>query len=159
MQGVKQNRIELISTHCRMLQQAVPLRAPKFTSRRRSRISQGRNQNELLKRRNMPKLAELRGTKAIRAQIAPQRVEVAFSLYRPGAREIFLCGDFNQWSPTSLRMIRHAARDHWTKRLILPPGRYHYKFVVDGEWVHNPEASENVGNHHGSLNSVMEVRE
>ena len=107
----------------------------------------------------MPKLAELRATKAIRAQIAPQRVEVTFSLYRPGAREVFLCGDFNQWSPTSLRMIRQSASDGWSKRLTLAPGCYEYKFVVDGEWVHDPEASENVCNHHGSLNSVMEVRE
>lgn len=107
----------------------------------------------------MPKVAELRATKAIRAQIPPQRVEVTFSLDRLGAQEVCLSGDFNQWSPTALRMIRQGVSDRWSKRLTLPPGRYQYKFVVDGEWVHDPEATENVCNHHGSLNSVMEVRE
>lgn len=105
----------------------------------------------------MPKLAEYRETKAARAHIAPKSVEVAFSLDAPGAQGVYLCGDFNTWSPTSLRMIRQGASDHWAKRLTLAPGRYQYKFVVDGEWVHDPGASENVRNHHGSLNSVIEV--
>jgi 1,4-alpha-glucan branching enzyme len=107
----------------------------------------------------MPKVAEYRGTESIRAQIAPERVEVTFSLDRSGAQEVYLCGDFNQWSPTSLRMIRQGASDRWAKRLTLAPGRYQYKFVVDGKWVHDPEASENVSNQHGSLNSVVEVPE
>jgi 1,4-alpha-glucan branching enzyme len=107
----------------------------------------------------MPKLAEYRGTKPTRATIAPKLVEVTFSLNRPGAQEAYLCGDFNEWSPTSLRMIRHGPSDRWEKRLTLAPGRYHYKFVADGEWVHDPEASENIRNHHGSLNSVKEVHQ
>jgi len=105
----------------------------------------------------MPQLAEHRKSKANGAPIAPKLIEVTFSLDRPGAQEVYLCGDFNQWSATSLRMIRHGASDRWEKRLTLAPGRYQYKFVVDGEWIHDPEASENVPNHHGSLNSVMEV--
>jgi 1,4-alpha-glucan branching enzyme len=112
-----------------------------------------------IERSNMPKLAEYRETKATRAHIAPKSVEVAFSLDAPGAQEVYLCGDFNEWSPTSLRMIRYGARDHWEKRLILAPGRYQYKFVVDDVWVHDTGASENARNHHGSLNSVIEVRE
>src|ERR1039458_5147363 len=107
----------------------------------------------------MPKVAEYRETEANRTQIAPKSVEATFSLDRPGAQEVYLSGDFNQWSPTALRMIRQGVSDRWSKRLTLAPGCYEYKFVVDGECVHDPEASENVGNHHGSLNSVMEVRE
>jgi 1,4-alpha-glucan branching enzyme len=107
----------------------------------------------------MPKLAEYRGTKATGARIVPKLVEVAFSLNRPGAKEVYLCGDFNQWSPTSLRMIRHDGSGHWEKRLTLAPGRYQYKFVVDSEWIHDAAASENVRNHHGSLNSIVEAHE
>ena len=33
-----------------------------------------------------------------------------------------------------------------------------YKFVVDGNWTHDPNARENVANEHGSLNSVTEIR-
>ena len=105
----------------------------------------------------MPKLAEYRNTKAARIATGPKLVAVTFSLDRPGAKAVNLCGDFNHWSPTSLRMIRQGASDHWERRLILPPGRYQYKFFVDGQWIHDPKARENVPNHHGSFNSVLEV--
>ena len=110
----------------------------------------------------MPLLPEYRkskanGSKANGARIAPKLIEVTFSLDRPGAQEVYLCGEVNQWSAVSLRMIRHGASEHWEKRLTLAPGRHQYKFVVDGEWIHDPEAAENVPNQHGSLNSIMEV--
>jgi 1,4-alpha-glucan branching enzyme len=46
----------------------------------------------------------------------------------------------------------------WEATVALQPGRYQYKFIVDGQWLHDPNARENVANPHGSLNSVMEVR-
>ena len=45
----------------------------------------------------------------------------------------------------------------WEKRLVLPPGRHEYKFVVDGQWQHDRDARENVLNEFGTLNSVVEV--
>ena len=45
----------------------------------------------------------------------------------------------------------------WQTTLALKPGRYQYKFVVDGEWMADPEAKQNVFNVHGTLNSVIEV--
>lgn len=89
---------------------------------------------------------------------AGKPTEVTFSLTRPGAQEVFLCGDFNQWAPASLPMVRHIENDQWEKRIVLKPGRYQYKFVVDGEWIHDPNAFKNIRNPHGSLNSVVEVR-
>jgi hypothetical protein len=40
----------------------------------------------------------------------------------------------------------------------LGPGRYQYKFLVDGEWIVDPAASQNVANAFGTLNSVLEVK-
>jgi len=88
----------------------------------------------------------------------PRAREVAFILNRPGADSVFLCGDFNEWFPAGLPMISRAAGRLWEKRLLLRPGRYEYKFIVDGVWMHNPDAGENVPNAFGSLNSVVEVR-
>jgi len=87
----------------------------------------------------------------------PKR-EVAFVLSSHEAEEVYLCGDFNQWIPGSLPMIRNGDDHWWEKRLVLEPGRYEYKFIVNGVWIHNPDAPENVPNVHGSLNSVVEVR-
>ncbi len=87
----------------------------------------------------------------------PKR-EVAFVLNGREAVEVYLCGDFNQWVPHRLPMIRHGENRLWEKRLLLPPGRYEYKFIVDGKWVHDPDARVNVPNICGSLNSVVEVQ-
>jgi len=89
----------------------------------------------------------------------PQRfkVEVEFVLGRCGAEQVCVCGDFNGWQPDTLRQIGDAENGLWEKRLPLRPGRYEYKFLVDGEWVHDPNASENVPNVFGSLNSVLNV--
>jgi 1,4-alpha-glucan branching enzyme len=86
-----------------------------------------------------------------------QRHEVAFVLASNGAEHVNLCGDFNDWQPAGRRMTGSADAGWWKIRLALEPGRYEYKFVVDGKWVHDPHARENVPNIHGSLNSVVEV--
>jgi Glycogen recognition site of AMP-activated protein kinase len=87
---------------------------------------------------------------------APQSVKVNFVLLEPGAKQVALCGDFNGWSPTATPMKRHDD-GHWGTTVALAPGRYQYKFVVDGEWIADPAAQKNVPNEHGSLNSVIEV--
>lgn len=86
-----------------------------------------------------------------------KRVRITFSLAQPEAQEVYVCGDFNQWSSESLRMIRQPATGGWVKSLTLEPGRYQYKFLADGKWLHDPDASENIANQYGSLNSVVEV--
>lgn len=91
------------------------------------------------------------------AHALPHVVEVAFALECAEAKEVFLCGEFNQWSPTALPMIRKDGNGRWEKRLALPPGRYEYKFIMDGEWIADPAARENVVNTFGSVNSVVEV--
>ena len=45
----------------------------------------------------------------------------------------------------------------WELRADLPPGRYEYKFIADGTWLHDPISKENVVNEHGTLNSVLFV--
>ena len=84
--------------------------------------------------------------------------QVDFVLDCNGAEHVFVCGDFNDWQPTSLRMIGSSDLGLWEKRLVLPPGRHEYKFVVDGQWQHDRDARENVLNEFGTLNSVVEVR-
>jgi 1,4-alpha-glucan branching enzyme len=84
-------------------------------------------------------------------------VKVAFAFEAPGAKQVCVCGEFNQWSPDATPMeLREGGR--WEACLALRPGRYQYKFVVDGEWIHDPKAQESVLNEHGSYNSVAEVR-
>ncbi len=56
-----------------------------------------------------------------------------FSYMAPNAREVFLGGTFNDWNSNTIGMLK--GRDGaWTVTLHLTPGRYEYKFFVDGDW-------------------------
>jgi 1,4-alpha-glucan branching enzyme len=74
----------------------------------------------------------------------------------PDAREVFVAGSFNDWSPTATPMANSGA-GRWVKELVLPPGRHQYRFIVDGQWVDDPKANEFVPNPHGGQNAVLVV--
>lgn len=80
-----------------------------------------------------------------------------FSVHAPGASEVFLAGDFNDWNPTQYSM-RKFKSGKCTKKLKLNPGRYEYKFVVDGEWWTDPQNENRQATDLGE-NSIIEVGE
>jgi 1,4-alpha-glucan branching enzyme len=86
----------------------------------------------------------------------PQTSAVKFTLTKPDAKVVSVCGEFNEWSVGTTPM-KQRRDGQWETVLELKPGRYQYKFVVDGEWLSDPAARENVPNPHGSLNSVIAV--
>ncbi len=88
---------------------------------------------------------------------ATPSVKVNFVLLEPNAKQVSLCGDFNGWVSHSTPMKRNDG-GHWETTVALAPGRYEYKFWVDGHWIFDPLAHANVWNRHGTLNSVVEVR-
>jgi len=81
-----------------------------------------------------------------RAEVAVIDDEVIFTIVAPGAAKVFLVGDFNNWNPTLEKMNKEG--DVFTVFLFLLPGSYHYKYVVDGNWVadpDNPASDQRVG--------------
>jgi hypothetical protein len=85
--------------------------------------------------------------------------DVMFTLDQPKAQSVYLCGDFNEWLPRSLRMFQRGANGEWERLVPLRPGRYQYVFIVDGEMVHDQTALENTPNDRGALNSIIVVPE
>lgn len=81
---------------------------------------------------------------------------VRLELTRPDAREVGIAGSFNDWHSSVTPMIR-LINGKWAKELALPPGRYEYRFVVDGEWVDDPAATELIPNPFGTPNAVLVV--
>lgn len=88
---------------------------------------------------------------------------VRFTLHAPDAQSVFLAGTFNAWQPDATPMER-CEQGEWMTSLQLEPGRYEYKFIVDGEWVSAPGPDEQsfespgaVPNEHGTWNRVLEV--
>lgn len=79
---------------------------------------------------------------------------VHFEFQDDAAQEVLLTGDFTHWQKP-LR-LRRSAKGVWRKKIDLKPGRYEYKFIVDGEWRIDPNNTKNVYNSIGTLNSVAE---
>ncbi len=71
------------------------------------------------------------------------------------AKVVVLAGTFNGWDEHTTLMQKTT--DGWELKADLPPGRYEYKFIVDGEWMHDPANKENVRNEHNTLNSVLNI--
>jgi 1,4-alpha-glucan branching enzyme len=92
----------------------------------------------------------------VQTPAAPNAVKVTFAFFEPNAKHVSLCGDFTGWASHATPMKRHDD-GHWETTVALPPGRYEYKFIVDGQWIPDPQARENVSNNQGTLNSVVQV--
>jgi len=80
-----------------------------------------------------------------------------FVTHAPGAKEVRLAGDFNNWSPEAHRMSPGPSDGDFQLLIPLPPGRYCYRLVVDGRWQHDPANAAVETNPFGELNSVVEV--
>jgi chromosome partitioning protein len=78
---------------------------------------------------------------------------VVFTLEAPEAAHVQLVADFNQWVIEGNEMER--AGGYWTKRVKLEPGRYRYRFVVDGRWQSDPLNSTTEPCPFGGVDSVV----
>lgn len=61
---------------------------------------------------------------------------VVFTIAAPHAGHVQLAGDFNGWTPDGSEM--EAMGGVWKKMLKLAPGRYRYRYVIDGQWRTDP---------------------
>ncbi len=82
--------------------------------------------------------------------------KVSLELVKPGAKKVYVAGSFNAWQPERTPL---APRDggRWVGDLAVNPGRHEYLFVVDGQWLPDPNAKESVSNPFGGVNSVLTV--
>lgn len=82
---------------------------------------------------------------------------VEFKLYAPQAKKVSLAGTFNKWDNLKLG-ARRDSKGNWIAKANLKPGRYEYKFFVDGNWANDPRCTACVPNAFGTHNCVMEVK-
>jgi 1,4-alpha-glucan branching enzyme len=83
-------------------------------------------------------------------------MKTEFSLLAPQAKSAFIAGDFNQWDLSS-HPLKQDKKGVWKISLALGPGRYEYRFFVDGEWQNDPGCSSFVENPFGAMNCVKIV--
>jgi 1,4-alpha-glucan branching enzyme len=82
--------------------------------------------------------------------------KVQFEFLASEALEVYLAGDFNNWD-ASANPMKKDRKGIFKKTLSLKPGRYEYRFLVDGNWENDPSCSNCVPNEFGSQNCVRLV--
>lgn len=72
------------------------------------------------------------------------------------AKRVVLAGSFNNWNEHELKMRK---TDYGWKYVIpLSGGKHHYKFIVDGHWIVDPNNSVKEYDGNGHVNSVCMVK-
>lgn len=74
----------------------------------------------------------------------------------PEAKEVFIVGDFNNWSPTENPMESRPGGS-WVAQLDLSHGAHHYFFLVDGAVVLDNRAQGVARNEKNERVSLMTI--
>ena len=88
----------------------------------------------------------------------PAKKAVIFTVHAEKGKTVCLAGDFNEWSPTAKKMAFKARAGIYAASVMLAPGTYQYKFVIDGAWCADPTNVNAVPNDQGTFNSVITVK-
>lgn len=92
------------------------------------------------------------------AAAARQPSPIAVEFVKPDAKSVCIAGSFNEWKPEKTPLTP-TGNGRWVAKLNAKPGRYEYLFVVDGQWLPDPNAPEQVRNPYGGTNSVLIISE
>jgi len=94
------------------------------------------------------------GEKMPKQKTAKQKM--TFSYAAPDAKTVLLAGDFTGWqeAPVSMKKDKDGV---WKRTISLPPGRYEYRLLVDGQWQNDPQCSNRHPNQFGGENCVCIV--
>jgi len=101
----------------------------------------------------------LEGFESIRTapQATPEDAQrlVTVQFTGPEAREVAVLGSFNAWVPLELDKSGNGT---WRRDLLLAPGRYPYKLLVDGQLKPDPKAERFEPDGFGGRNSLLIVK-
>jgi len=101
-----------------------------------------------------PAIIESPGHGALTAGAADENI--SFKWVFPNAKQVCIAGSFNHWQPTATP-LKNCGDGNWLLELALKPGRYEYRFVVDGKWMDDPLSYSSSPNPFGGHNSVLVV--
>lgn len=101
------------------------------------------------------KVLEQRMRELLRERL-PKLTEVVFSVQAQDAKEVYIAGDFNEWKVNDhSRMEQHNGV--WRKKMRLSTGKYHYRFVIDGQWTEDINNPNKELNPYGTEDSLVEI--
>ncbi|WP_121810983.1 hypothetical protein [Mucilaginibacter kameinonensis] len=71
------------------------------------------------------------------------------------AKKVQVAGSFNNWEHGKIPLVK--TKTGWAVSLIIPPGNYGYKFIVDDNWMTDPKNPRNMVEG-GIVNSYISVK-
>ncbi len=83
--------------------------------------------------------------------------KIEFEFYAPQTKKVELAAAFNDWN-ASESPLKKDRDGKWRITVNLPPGRYEYRFLVDGDWQNDQRPVECIPNAFGTWNCVLEVQ-
>jgi len=86
----------------------------------------------------------------------PTKEKVTFSYTAADAKSVLVAGDFTGWQEAPIE-LKKSKGSVWKKTVALPPGRYEYRLLVDGQWQDDPSCNERQPNQFGGSNCVCVV--
>ena len=73
-----------------------------------------------------------------------------------GVKDVNLCGEFNDWSPTATPMTRRKDGTFRVTVTLAPGPRYRFRYLLDGQrWENDWAADAYVPNEYGGDDSVV----
>ena len=86
------------------------------------------------------------------------RRRICFEFNATPGSEVCVAGSFNGWDPSATPLKDKDAAGRYRRTMLLSPGHYEYKFVVNGTWCVDPRCDDWRANDLGALNSVLDVK-
>lgn len=72
------------------------------------------------------------------------------------AKKVIVAGSFNKWDESLFKMQK--VEGGWELILNINPGKYAYRFIVDGQWMEDPHNPNKIENEFGEYNSVIDIK-
>ena len=88
-----------------------------------------------------------------------KRKRINFNIQAAPGSTVCVAGDFNQWNETKKKLTDKKGDGTFTGCLLLEPGTYEYKLVIDGQWHMDPQCEDTVENDQGTLNNVIRINQ
>jgi 1,4-alpha-glucan branching enzyme len=85
------------------------------------------------------------------------RKRVRFQFVSQPGSEVFVAGSFNNWDPKATKLVAKDGNGTFSTSLLLTPGTYEYKFVVNNQWHLDPQNHQHRASAVGAENNVVKV--
>jgi anion-transporting ArsA/GET3 family ATPase len=99
----------------------------------------------------------LRLVKQKKSSPSARMVKKQFFCDDPNASCVKIVGSFNNWNTSEESLMERKKDGTWSKSIILAPGTYQYRFLIDDDWVEDQNNPNQVDNSFGGKNSVIRI--